>query len=116
MSDADRHHPGSAYRGLTKAFGGLVAVKSVDFEVRPGSITSLIGPNGAGKTTLFNVIAGLYEPTDGHVEFLGRRVIASPGARLARADPVDPAGRSWSGRLTYLVGSQRRRHRGSSRS
>jgi len=63
--------------GLTKAFGGLVAVRTVDFEVAPGSITSLIGPNGAGKTTLFNVVAGLYEPTAGHVEFLGQRVIAA---------------------------------------
>ena len=63
--------------GLTKAFGGLVAVRTVDFDVPAGSITSLIGPNGAGKTTLFNVVAGLYEPTSGHVEFLGRRVIAA---------------------------------------
>ena len=63
--------------GLTKAFGGLVAVRTVDFEVSAGSITSLIGPNGAGKTTLFNVVAGLYEPTAGHVEFLGQRVIAA---------------------------------------
>jgi ABC-type branched-subunit amino acid transport system ATPase component len=63
--------------GLTKAFGGLVAVRTVDFDVAAGSITSLIGPNGAGKTTLFNVVAGLYEPTAGHVEFLGQRVIAA---------------------------------------
>jgi branched-chain amino acid transport system ATP-binding protein len=63
---------------LTKAFGGLQAVRSVDFEVAPGSITSLIGPNGAGKTTLFNVVAGLYEPTSGYVEFLGRRMVAVP--------------------------------------
>ncbi|HEX7497410.1 MAG TPA: ATP-binding cassette domain-containing protein, partial [Candidatus Limnocylindrales bacterium] len=63
--------------GLTKAFGGLVAVRTVDFDVPAGSITSLIGPNGAGKTTLFNVVAGLYEPTAGHVEFLGQRVIAA---------------------------------------
>jgi ABC-type branched-subunit amino acid transport system ATPase component len=64
--------------GLTKKFGGLVAVRNVDFDVAPGSITSLIGPNGAGKTTLFNVVAGLYEPTSGQVEFLGRRMIAAP--------------------------------------
>jgi ABC-type branched-subunit amino acid transport system ATPase component len=64
--------------GLTKSFGGLVAVRNVDFEVAPGSITSLIGPNGAGKTTLFNIVAGIYEPTAGHVEFLGRRMIAAP--------------------------------------
>jgi branched-chain amino acid transport system ATP-binding protein len=64
--------------GLTKKFGGLVAVRNVDFDVAPGSITSLIGPNGAGKTTLFNMVAGLYEPTSGQVEFLGRRMIAAP--------------------------------------
>ena len=64
--------------GVTKAFGGLVAVKSVDFEVKSGSITSLIGPNGAGKTTFFNVIAGLSDPTEGYVEFLGEKRVARP--------------------------------------
>ena len=63
---------------LTKQFGGLVAVRTVDFDVPKGSISSLIGPNGAGKTTLFNVIAGLSDPTAGHIEFLGQRVIARP--------------------------------------
>jgi ABC-type branched-subunit amino acid transport system ATPase component len=90
--------------GLTKAFGGLVAVKDVDFEVPPGSITSLIGPNGAGKTTLFNVVAGLYEPTSGHVEFLGRRMIAAP--ERSWLEPVMwiiPAAAIWI--LTYLAAS-----------
>ncbi len=64
--------------GVTKAFGGLVAVRKVDFEVKAGSITSLIGPNGAGKTTFFNVVAGLAEPTDGYIEFLGQRMVARP--------------------------------------
>lgn len=63
---------------LTKRFGGLVAVRTVDFDVPQGSISSLIGPNGAGKTTLFNVIAGLSDPTSGYIEFLGRRVVARP--------------------------------------
>ncbi|MGA3029600.1 MAG: ATP-binding cassette domain-containing protein [Candidatus Limnocylindrales bacterium] len=88
--------------GLTKAFGGLVAVKSVDFDVAPGSITSLIGPNGAGKTTLFNVVAGLYEPTSGHVEFLGRRMIAAN--ERSWLEPVFwilPAALMWA--LTYLA-------------
>ncbi len=90
--------------GLTKAFGGLIAVKSVDFEVPAGSITSLIGPNGAGKTTLFNVVAGLYEPTEGHVEFLGNRVIAA--AERGWLEPIlwiVPAFAVWA--LTYVVGS-----------
>jgi ABC-type branched-subunit amino acid transport system ATPase component len=90
--------------GLTKAFGGLVAVKQVDFDVPAGSITSLIGPNGAGKTTLFNVVAGLYEPTEGHIEFLGQRVIAAP--ERGWLEPIlwlVPAFAAWA--LTYLVGS-----------
>jgi branched-chain amino acid transport system ATP-binding protein len=65
-------------RGITKRFGGLVAVRSIDFDIPEGSIVSLIGPNGAGKTTFFNVIAGLYEPTDGAIEFLQMRMIARP--------------------------------------
>jgi branched-chain amino acid transport system ATP-binding protein len=72
--------------GLTKQFGGLVAVKEVDFDVPAGSISSLIGPNGAGKTTLFNVIAGLADPTSGYIEFLGRRRIARP--QRAWLEPV----------------------------
>ena len=65
-------------RGITKQFGGLVAVREVDFDIPRGAIVSLIGPNGAGKTTFFNVVAGIFEPTAGHVEFLGNRVIARP--------------------------------------
>ena len=52
---------------LTKSFGGLVAVRSVDLEVREGEILGLIGPNGSGKTTLFNLISGLYGPDSGRV-------------------------------------------------
>jgi branched-chain amino acid transport system ATP-binding protein len=63
-------------RGVTKRFGGLLAVSSVDFDIPEGSIVSLIGPNGAGKTTFFNVVAGIYDPTAGHVDFRGRRMIA----------------------------------------
>jgi branched-chain amino acid transport system ATP-binding protein len=65
-------------RGVTKRFGGLVAVNNVDFDIPAQSIVSLIGPNGAGKTTFFNIIAGIYDPTDGHVDFQGRRMIARP--------------------------------------
>jgi len=63
---------------VTKRFGGLVAVREVDFEIPEGAIVSLIGPNGAGKTTFFNVIAGLMDPSGGFVEFRGRRMIARP--------------------------------------
>src|ERR671914_1058314 len=64
--------------GVRKEFGGLVAVNSVDFRIPEQSIVSLIGPNGAGKTTFFNIIAGIYDPTSGVVEFRGRKVVARP--------------------------------------
>src|SRR6266853_5232062 len=60
--------------GITKRFGGLVAVNSVDFTIAEKAIVSLIGPNGAGKTTFFNMIAGLYVPTSGSISFLGNNV------------------------------------------
>jgi branched-chain amino acid transport system ATP-binding protein len=65
-------------RRVTKRFGGLVAVRDVDFDIPAGSIVSLIGPNGAGKTTFFNVIAGLADPTSGAIEFIGERMVARP--------------------------------------
>jgi branched-chain amino acid transport system ATP-binding protein len=73
-------------RGVTKRFGGLVAVRTVDFDIPEGSIVSLIGPNGAGKTTFFNIIAGVYEPTEGTIDFDGARVIARP--RRSWAEPL----------------------------
>src|SRR5512141_231171 len=73
-------------RGITKRFGGLVAVRSVDFNIPEGSIVSLIGPNGAGKTTFFNVIAGVSDPSDGVIEFRGDAVISKP--RRAWAEPL----------------------------
>ncbi len=72
--------------GVTKRFGGLVAVNAVNFDIPEGSIVSLIGPNGAGKTTFFNVVAGLYEPTDGSVRFVGNEMIAR--GRRAWAEPL----------------------------
>jgi branched-chain amino acid transport system ATP-binding protein len=61
-------------QGVTKRFGGLVAVNSVDFTIDERAIVSLIGPNGAGKTTFFNMIAGLYTPTGGRITFKGANI------------------------------------------
>lgn len=54
---------------ITIRFGGLVAVSQVNLEIHPGELVGLIGPNGAGKTTCFNVLTGVYAPTEGHVKF-----------------------------------------------
>lgn len=57
--------------GLSRHYGGVIALSEVTMAVHPGQIFSLIGPNGAGKTTLFNCVTGLDKPTFGTVEFLG---------------------------------------------
>jgi branched-chain amino acid transport system ATP-binding protein len=86
MSDEQNTGPVLHAQGVTKRFGGLVAVNEVDFDIPAGSIVSLIGPNGAGKTTFFNVIAGLAEPTHGSVHFLGHEMIAR--GRRVGLEPV----------------------------
>jgi branched-chain amino acid transport system ATP-binding protein len=59
-------------RGVTKRFGGLVAVQDVSFDLNEGDVLFVIGPNGAGKTTLFNLISGFLRPDEGEVSFRGR--------------------------------------------
>jgi len=61
--------------GVTKAFGGLVAVNKVEFAIQPHCVVSLIGPNGAGKTTLFNLVTGLDVPESGTVIFRERSLV-----------------------------------------
>ena len=81
-------------RGVTKRFGGLVAVDSVDLHIATGSITSVIGPNGAGKTTFFNMIAGIYEPTEGTISFKGAPIFGGSrkGGASLRPDQVTRLG------------------------
>lgn len=64
--------------GLTRRFGGVVALDDVSLEVPEGQIVGLIGPNGAGKTTLFNLICRLYRPDRGRIEFQGRDLLRVP--------------------------------------
>jgi len=61
-------------QNVTRRFGGLVANSDVSLSVRHGEIVGLIGPNGAGKSTLFNMIAGLYPPSEGRIVFSGRDI------------------------------------------
>ena len=72
-------------RDLTKRFGGLVAVNDVSFKIEQGEIFGLIGPNGAGKTTLLNCIAGTYDPNEGVVSFLGKKMTGYRADVLCRA-------------------------------
>lgn len=70
---------------VTMQFGGVVAVDNLNLEVNKGEIVSLIGPNGAGKTTAFNVITGVYPPTNGAVYFQGRKIVENhPQGKMRR--------------------------------
>jgi branched-chain amino acid transport system ATP-binding protein len=64
-----------AVRSVTKEFGGLTALRDVDLVIKEGQIFGLIGPNGAGKTTLFNLVTGIYPPTEGTIEFDGQPML-----------------------------------------
>lgn len=69
---------------LTKDFGGLRAIDSLDLEVNAGEIVALIGPNGAGKTTFFNCVTGIYRPT------YGRMVVTPPGKKPVKINGLKP--------------------------
>jgi branched-chain amino acid transport system ATP-binding protein len=75
-------------KGVTRRYGGLVAVDAVDLEVAEGGVTAVIGPNGAGKTTLFNLISGFQTPNAGRIVFAGQDVTAHPPEQIAAAGLV----------------------------
>ena len=76
---------------VTMQFGGVVAVDNLNLEVNRGEIVSLIGPNGAGKTTAFNVITGVYPPTNGCVSFNGKVIVENfPKGKMKKIYMGDP--------------------------
>jgi branched-chain amino acid transport system ATP-binding protein len=70
--------------GLTKRFGGLMAINHVHFELKEGEIKGLIGPNGAGKTTFYNLITGVYKPDSGKVMFMGEDITRLPPNEICK--------------------------------
>jgi len=70
--------------GVTRRFGGIVAVDDVSLDVAEGEIVGLIGPNGAGKTTVFNLITRLYRPESGEIEFDGESMLRAPPHGIVR--------------------------------
>src|SRR6185437_16427833 len=70
--------------GVTRRFGGIVAVDDVSVDVGEGEIVGLIGPNGAGKTTVFNLITRLYRPESGEIEFAGESLLRTPPHGVVR--------------------------------
>jgi len=70
--------------GARKAFGGLVAVNDVSFDVHDGELLGLIGPNGSGKTTMLNLISGALRPDSGNIELAGELISGLPAHQIAR--------------------------------
>ena len=96
--------------GLTRHFGGLTAVSSLDLSVRPGESFGLIGPNGAGKTTVFNLVSGVLAPTRGRIHFGGREITGVPShvisrCGLARTFQIIASFQSFSVLENVLLGS-----------
>ncbi len=79
---------GNALRleNITMQFGGVVSVNNLTLDVEEHKITALIGPNGAGKTTAFNCITGVYQPTNGQIEFMGQPIVRNhPSGKAAKS-------------------------------
>ena len=75
---------------ITMQFGGVVAVDNLSLKIDEGEIVALIGPNGAGKTTAFNVITGVYAPTNGRVLIEGKEVVSNhPQGKMKKRKRAD---------------------------
>ena len=77
-------HEGLHVKDLHIEFGGITALKNLDFHMEQGEILAIIGPNGAGKTTVFNLISRFYEPTGGAIAFNGINLLEKPAHEMAR--------------------------------
>src|SRR5512147_1302019 len=71
-------------RGLSKSFGGFLAVNKATLDVNQGEIVAVIGPNGAGKTTLFNLVTGILKPDEGQVIFKGEEITGLPAHQTCK--------------------------------
>ena len=71
-------------RDIVVRFGGVTAVAGVSFDVEAGQICGLIGPNGSGKSTTFNLLAGMFEPTSGHVMFDGQPMLGLSSSNICK--------------------------------
>lgn len=69
---------------LSKSFSGLKAVSNLDLEIKDGELIGLIGPNGAGKTTVFNLLTGVYLPTEGTINFKGKKINGLPPYKVCQ--------------------------------
>ncbi len=85
MSVDEQGAPLLSVRGLTKRFGGLVAVKDIGFDIRAGEILGLIGPNGSGKSTVMKLIMGIERPNAGSVKVDGVEIVGWLPYRIARS-------------------------------
>jgi branched-chain amino acid transport system ATP-binding protein len=97
--------------GLKVAYGGIEAVKGVDFEVREGELVTLIGSNGAGKTTTMKAITGLLPPNDGDIEYLGKSIRGKGAWDLVKQGlAMVPEGRGVFTRMTIKENLQMGAH------
>jgi ABC-type polysaccharide/polyol phosphate transport system ATPase subunit len=100
-------------RDIVKSYGGVHALKGVNFDIRRGKVTTLFGENGAGKSTLMKILAGVETPTSGHIELVKRcarqRYLDHPSGVEPRAQPQCARQRLHGPRTAHRDGRQLRR-------